>query len=126
MILVDSTKYITWMRGGKSPVALLAPQLKSGQLVSCGIVRLEVLRGVIQPRVKDELAEFFDLVTSVPLDARVVERATELAWSLDRKGLVLPSTDLIIAAAAAEVSADVITEDPHFAHIPGIRARRDI
>jgi hypothetical protein len=49
MILVDSTKYITWMREGRNPVALLAAPLTAGKLLTCGIIRIEVLRGVIKP-----------------------------------------------------------------------------
>lgn len=54
MILVDSTKYISWMRQGRNPVALLATSLTAGELLTCGIVRIEVPRGVIKPKAKAE------------------------------------------------------------------------
>ena len=45
--LVDSTVYIDWMRAGLNPVRMLAPWLRSGALAGCGIVRAEVLRGMV-------------------------------------------------------------------------------
>ena len=67
MILVDSTKYISWMRQGRNPVALLAPAVTAGDVIGCGIIRIEVLRGVLKPKVKTELTRFFDIVPEIPL-----------------------------------------------------------
>ena len=51
----------------------------------------------------------------------VWERATQLAWSLDRQGVVLPAQDLLIAACALHANATVLTADAHFSRIPGLR-----
>lgn len=126
MILVDSTKYISWMRQGENPVSVLAPIIRSGELVSCGIIRIEVLRGVRKPKAKAELNELFDVVPDIPLTLGLIRKATDLAWDLDRKGEVLPVTDLIIATCARQVHADLIAEDPHFNRIPGLRTRRNL
>lgn len=126
MILVDSTKYISWMRRGQSPIVLLAPLLKAGSLVSCGIIRLEVLRGVIKPKPKAELTDFFDLLPDIPLAPALLREAADLAWKLDRKGSVLPATDLIIAACALHQGAEVVSEDPHFRHVPGLQVRAEL
>lgn len=45
MILVDSTKYISWMRQGRNPVALLAAPLTASELLTCGTVKMRQ-RGV--------------------------------------------------------------------------------
>lgn len=126
MILIDSTKYISWMRQGRNPVALLAVSLTAGELLTCGIVRIEVLRGVIKPKAKTELTRFFDIVPEIPLTASLLRDATELAWILDRQGQVLPVSDLIIASCARRAGATVITEDPHFRQIPGLKLRADL
>jgi predicted nucleic acid-binding protein len=126
MILVDSTKYITWMRQGRNPVALLATSVTTGELMSCGIVRIEVLRGVIKPKAKAELTRFFDIVPEIPLAAALLREAAELAWTLDRQGQVLPVSDLLIAACARRAGATVITEDLHFRQIPGLKLRADL
>jgi predicted nucleic acid-binding protein len=124
--LIDSTKYISWMRTGRSPVALLAPLLRSGTLISCAIIRIEVLRGMVKPATKKEIESLFDSMPEVPIDAGITKKAADLAWQLDRKGCVLPVTDIIIAACSLRIGATVITEDPHFDHIEGLVVRRDL
>lgn len=114
------------MRQGRNPVALLAATFATGELLSCGIVRIEVLRGVIKPKVKAELNHFFDIVPEIPLAAGLLREAAELAWTLDRQGRVLPVSDIIIATCANRAGATLITEDAHFQKIPGLRIRADL
>ncbi len=125
-LLIDSSKLISWMRAGRNPVAELAAQFQRGALVSCGLIRVEVLRGLIKEGPKQQMAEFFDLVTEVPMTSAVTKRAAHLAWELDRKGCILPVTDLVIAACALQAGADVVTEDEHFRRIPGLNVRADV
>lgn len=121
MILVDSTKYISWMRAGQNPVTVLQVPLRAGLLVSCGIVRIEVLRGTAQVKPRAQMAALFESIPEIPLDTAVVADAAETAWALDRQGCVLPVADLLIAACAKRVGATVVTEDPHFSRIPGLK-----
>lgn len=74
-------------------MALLAAKLTAGDLLTCGIVRIEVLRGVIKPKVKAELTRFFDIVPEIPLSPSLLRETAELAWTLDRQGQVLPVTE---------------------------------
>ena len=57
----------------------------------------------------------------LPADGAVWERATALAWELDRAGQAIPAPDLVIAACALAVDAPVYTFDAHFARIPGLQ-----
>ena len=123
-MLVDSTIYIDLLRRGEDVPFLLRPALLGGQLFVCGVVRVEVLRGIRSVVVRDELSELFDLMTDVPTDMRVWRKATDLAWTLDRRGAVLPLTDLVIASCALVVGATVVTNDPHFWQIPGLTVRK--
>ncbi len=118
MILVDSCIYINWMREGVNPVERLHPH--QTDLVSCSIVHLEVLRGVTDKKIKNYLADYFSLLPQVPLSADLMQEATDLAWTHDRKGIVLPVTDVIIAACALVADATVITQDRHFSRIAGL------
>ena len=120
VLLVDSTIYIDWMRRGHSPVVRLAPHLSSGGVVTCGVVRAEVLRGVVHARIRTELEALFDLIPVVDTTGAIWHAVADLAWKLDRKGRVLPVTDLVIAACARSVHAEVVSLDHHFGHIPGI------
>jgi predicted nucleic acid-binding protein len=125
MWLVDSSKIIEWMRRGRSPVRILQPFVIAGQLRTCGIIRVEILRGVVKPAIRDEMAALFNAIPEVPLSSDLCQRAADLAWTLDRKGTILPVTDLLIASCALHVKAIVVSVDPHFKTIPGLQVRRD-
>lgn len=118
MVLVDSSVYIHLLRTGTDPVAALAERFEATELVGCDIVRCEVLRGIIRPRARADLATFFDLLVHVTMDHRTWQETENLAWRLDRAGQVLPLTDIIIATCAFRAGASVLTRDRHFAQIP--------
>jgi predicted nucleic acid-binding protein len=121
VVLVDSSIYIQLIRNGKDPVRALADAFEITQIVGCDIVRCEVLRGMVRPRAKEDLATFFDLLIHVPTDADVWAATEELAWQLDRRGRMLPLTDLIIASCALRVGAAVLTLDRHFEAVPNLQ-----
>ena len=124
MILVDSCIYIDWMRQGVNPVKRL--HAHQSELVSCSLIHLEVLRGITAPRIKSYLTDFFSTLRQVPLSPALMQAATELAWVSDRRGVVLPVTDVIIAACALKVGATVITRDRHFSRLPDLKVAADL
>lgn len=126
MMLVDSTVYIDLLRQRQDPRAELAQLLRTGGLSCCEIIRLEVLRGIIAPAFRTEMEEFFEVVPVLPLNAAVWHRALELGWTLDRKGEVLPLTDLLIAACALHHGAALVSSDRHFARIPGLKLWKNL
>jgi predicted nucleic acid-binding protein len=123
-MLVDSTIYIDLLRRGEDIPFVLRPSLTSGQLFVCGVVRVEVLRGIRTVEIRNELADMFDLMVEVPTDGLIWRKAEELAWRLDRRGIVLPLTDIVIACCALAVDTAVVTNDPHFSKIPGLKVKR--
>ena len=126
MIFVDSSIYINRLRRRADLASELAPWIRTEQLACCGIIRTEVLRGIPDKRQRDRVGEFFDVLLDVQTDAICWRRTATLAWELDRRGKVLPATDLVIAVCAMAVDAELITSDPHFQAIPGLRQRADL
>jgi predicted nucleic acid-binding protein len=120
LILVDSSIFIGLTREQVDPLQALTARATAHDWVTCGIVRLEVIRGVKRPRTKQIFSDFLDLLTSAPTTARVWKDAAELAWTLDRRGLVLPAADILIACCARSIGAGVLSYDEHFALIPGL------
>jgi predicted nucleic acid-binding protein len=59
---------------------------------------------------------------NVPTDNRLWDGVEQTLWELDRKGVVLPLTDVVIARCAMRIGAVVLTYDRHFKDIPGVRA----
>ena len=108
------------MRKGCDPLKLLAFTAAQRDLVTCGIVECEVGRGVREPRVLQKFQSFWDVMINVPADSRLWDETLALAWTLDRRGIKLPLTDLLIACCARRSGAVVLTFDLHFHQIPDL------
>jgi hypothetical protein len=60
------------------------------------MVMLEVCRGLREPVLLRRFSERFAMMIFLPTTTVIWGRATQLAWSLDRQGVVLPEQDLLI------------------------------
>jgi predicted nucleic acid-binding protein len=119
-VLVDSNVFIGLLHRRVDPVVELGQWIDDGNLATCGMVRLEVERGLRSPRLKEYIGGIFDVMIFGHSSVKTWECATRLAWELDRTGRTLPSTDILIATIAMELDASVLTADAHFFHIPGL------
>jgi len=119
-VLVDSSFYISCLREGRDPLRLLAVTAAARDLAICGVVRCEVGRGLRQPSLRATFARAWEVMLNVPTDNRLWAQAERTAWELDRKGVVLPLTDVVIACCAKRIGAVVLTLDKHFHDIPGV------
>ena len=120
-ILVDSNVFIDLMKYHGDPAPWLYRWAGIRNLAICGVVRMEVLRGVKSPKVYRRLNDFMDEMVNIPSSNRLWDEAAALAWKLDRKGIVIPETDVVIAASAIAIGAAVLTSDAHFKRIEGLR-----
>jgi hypothetical protein len=118
VFLVDSTLYIDLLRARQDPVQALRPWLLHEEVLCCGIIRCEVLRGVVNEKIRERMRELFEVISSVDIDNSMWDEAAKLGWSLDRRGIVLPLTDLVIACCAMRAGATVVSSDEHFKQIP--------
>ena len=123
LILPDSNVYINALRAGDDPFRAFADGIESRELefATCGMVMVEVCRGLRDPALLKRFRERFAVMIFLPTTSQVWERAAHLAWSLDRQGKTLPAPDLIIAACALHAGAAVLTPDAHFLSIPGLQ-----
>jgi predicted nucleic acid-binding protein len=121
MILVDSCVYITLLRERKDPAKGLARLSESDELATCGVVRSEVLRGIRMAGLHAKVSLYFDCQIYLASLNAVWEATERLVWEMDRKGIVIPLTDALIAATALQAEARVLTFDRHFKNIPGLR-----
>lgn len=118
--LVDSCAWIGLLREGRDPVRELVGRARTLDLATCGLVRVEVLRGVARPAVFRAMEGFFNVMVNVPTDHRLWGEPTREARTLGARGITLPAQDLIIAACARRIGAAVLTFDAHFLDIPGL------
>jgi len=122
-VFVDSNVYIDLLRRGKDVVETLYgwSEKEGRHLVICGVVRLEVLRGVKSLKALQAISSLMDVMINVPSDGKLWSAATHLAWELDRKGLMIPGPDALIAASALKVGAAIMTSDVHFSMVDGLQ-----
>jgi predicted nucleic acid-binding protein len=119
-VLVDSSFYIDRLRKGVDPLAELAAAPPEWEMITCGMVILEVCRGFRSTRERKRFEDAFSVMAFVPTSNRVWQRATDLAWKLDRQGLVMQATDLLIATHALHVDAAVLTFDNDYKRVPSL------
>ena len=121
VVLPDSNVFIRAARAGHDPFNELERLQGEREFVTCGLVIMEVCRGLRDPRLRQRFQQRFSVMICLHTSITIWERATQLAWSLDRQGIVLPATDLVIAATALQAGATVFTHDAHFQQIPGLK-----
>lgn len=119
-VLVDSNVLIDVIRNYGDPAPVLLGWAGNRNLATCGMVRVEVLRGVVSRKAHRSTSDFFDVMINVPCGGPLWNDAADLAWRLDRKGIVIPGTDVVIAACAMRIGAAILTSDAHFGRIDGL------
>lgn len=119
--LVDSSFYIGRLRENRDPLEELAAFSDNWELLTCGAVMVEVLRHIKHPKAHQRMADYLGCMIYVATLDAVWERTHKLAWELDRRGIVMQLTDLVIAACALESDAAVLTLDSDFRRVPGLR-----
>ena len=121
LLLVDSSFYIRRMRSGGDPLAELAGISLTHEIATCGMIMLEVLRGIRNERTLSIFQTGFSSMVYLSSSRLVWKAAASIGHKLDRKGIILPAPDLLIAACAMDQDAMLLTFDQHFAEIPGLR-----
>lgn len=115
-VLVDTSAWLHALRKDFIPLVKDRVEMLLGNdlVVTTGIVKLELLGGTKTEKEYHRLTEFLDSVDYVPTSEIQWMKACEMAFSLRRKGITIPSTDLLIAACALSVDAVVMHADAHF------------
>lgn len=121
-VLADSSFYIREIQEGRDPLETLAPIIAIRDVAVCGMVRCEVGRDIKNSKVLEKYNAFWDVMIYVPMDKRLWEDVAKTVWQLDRRGMILPLTDVVIGCCARRIGAIVLTHDDHFNEIPGVQA----
>ena len=121
-LLIDTSAWVEAMRrqGDEAMRKAVYAALTNGSARFCDIVRLELWNGVGDDRERKWLRELEQAVESVPTDTAVWMEATRLAQESRRKGLTVPSTDLLIAACSRVHKLEILHRDSHFDRLASI------
>jgi predicted nucleic acid-binding protein len=84
------------------------------------------LPGVRNDAIKTDLGMMFEVMNDIPTDGDLWQSTAELVWKLDRRGIVLPVSDLVIASCALQLDIPLLTLDLDFSRIPGLKTRRTL
>ena len=120
-VLVDTSVWIEYFNrldseAGRSVEGLL----REGRVVGTGVVLTELLQGA---RIKREFDAILESIVALPFLEPTQDTwitAGRISYALRRKGITVPTTDLIIASLALEYECLVFTLDPHFEKIPDV------
>ncbi len=120
LVLVDSGFWIRMVKVRRDPFALIIARSDDFDFAINGVIWAEVVRGRTDPHLRARFDEFFGTLRFLDLAQAGWQDATRLAWELDRRGEIVPLTDIIIAATAMIHGAALLTFDRHFQAIPGL------
>lgn len=116
LFLVDTSVWIFALR--KDPVAQIKDRidslLKEDTLVTMGLIKLEILAGSKTEKEYNRLKTRFDALESLVTDDELWRKACENGFKLRRRGLTIPSTDVLIASCALQAGAVLLHADAHF------------
>jgi predicted nucleic acid-binding protein len=120
-VLVDSSFFIACYRRNADPFRLLNQSNFGYEFYSCGVVMMEVCRGIRAKRLYDAARRDFAVMCWVPTTEKIWSEATELARNLAARGVTMQLTDLVIAASALSADATVLTLDSDFRQVPELQ-----
>ena len=114
-ILVDTSVWIDFANGLATPEAdLLASSIQQEeQIVTCGVVVAEFLKGLRSPRsVKIFTGHFRDMAWVSPQEPDSYEEAAALYRELRRRGVTIRSTiDCLVVRLAEENGCSILARD---------------
>ena len=129
MILVDTSAWIVSFKkaGNHNLKEFVKQAIVSDHAVTSPIIVLELLQGCRSVEERDSLRTKLESLDLLPITPAVWEQAYDLGFSLRRRGLTIPTADLIIAALALENKTFLVHHDEHFEMIvpyfPSLRTK---
>lgn len=125
--VIDTSCWIEAMRahGDTSVRGDVAALLESGAARFADMVRLELSNGLVGRDQRKFLRDLEDLVETVPTTEAVWSAARTLAEKARAGGITVPTTDLLIFAAARVHGARLLHRDAHFDMLDGLEETPD-
>ena len=119
MKLIDSSAWIEYYRkdGKKEYKDSISSAIRSNTAAVNGVIQLEILVFTKTESEYNAISSDFDAVHNLELNEKVFQKASEMGFNLRRKGITIPSADLIIAANAIVTESQLIHFDKHYTYI---------
>jgi predicted nucleic acid-binding protein len=116
LFLVDTSLWLFALR--KDPIPEIRNRidtlLAEEAVLMTGMIKLEILAGARSEKEYMRLKTRLDALDRVETDDALWQEACEHGFRLRRRGLSIPSTDVLIAACALRAEAVLAHADAHF------------
>jgi predicted nucleic acid-binding protein len=120
--LPDTCAWIDFFNGRQTPLAVTLERiLREGEAYTCGAVKYELVQGVKTDREERALLDALKAVTHLELNEALWIKAGRLSGKKRKQGVTLPFSDLLIAVLALEHGLTVLSTDPHFGQVEGVK-----
>ena len=115
-VLVDTSAWLHALRKESVPAVKnrVDELLKDNMVVTTAMIKLEILGGTKTDEEFKRLKNYLDALDDLEISGQQWEKAYELSFSLRRKGLTIPYTDILIAACALTADLTLMHVDAHF------------
>jgi predicted nucleic acid-binding protein len=114
--LVDTSVWIFALR--RDPVPEIKNRidslLREDTVLTTGMIKLEILAGARTEKEYRRLKSRFEALERIETDDELWRNSCEHGFKLRRKGLTIPSTDVLIATCALQAGAILVHADAHF------------
>ncbi len=118
LVLVDTSYWIEYFnRPGTEKAVAVETLVRDDEAALTGVILAELLQGARTAKELSELRSALLAVIWVATTDNIYARAGRLGFELRRRGVTIPTTDCIIAAAAEPIGGRVLTLDSHFREI---------
>ena len=123
-IIADTCVWIEFFRNPESELTLqLKEHIKERKVVMVGMVLAEILQGIRTKKEARIVKESLKKLPYLEVTWDTWEKAGVLSRDLRRRGITIPLSDMIIASLAIVRGYEVLTVDPHFQHVPGLKVK---
>ncbi len=115
-ILVDTSAWIlSFKRTGQETLKNLVKEaIVRERVVTTPVIVLEVLQGCKTQKEFDNLRTRLESLENCPMEDLIWERVYSFGFSLRRRGLTVPTLDILIAFLAIEKGYTLLHHDHHF------------
>jgi tRNA(fMet)-specific endonuclease VapC len=127
LFLLDTNAFSDLMRHHAATTARLNGQPAGTEVITCSIVRGEILHGIelLAPGRKRKEFErqaeaYFPVAPVCPVPALAGDFYARIKLSCKNSGIALNENDLWIAATSLALNAILVTRDKDFSRVPGL------
>ena len=116
LVLIDTSIWIDALSKKSSKILknTLETLLLEQRVAITPLIKMELLSGTLNKKEFNALSEEFEALHQLNFTPEIWTYASELGFSLRRKGLKIPNTDLLISASALIHKYPLWHQDKHF------------